>query len=131
MDSENIHQSEGGQPGKQPDKKGNLVACLGYCPALFFVPYIFNVEDEDEKTMNKTCGQQGLWLLIAFIAMNLIRSLFSYAYFYYSPVNVALNALNIILLAVTVIGMLRAYNGKVLVLPVVGKIDLIKKAMGN
>lgn len=113
--------------------KTNPVACIGYCPVLFFVPYLVHPDNEDENEMNRACGIQGLWMLIAFVILNLLRTIVSYLYLpgLYGPLKIAFTIVNVILLVVTVIGMLRAYNGKVMRLPVVGKIDLIKKAMGN
>lgn len=122
------------QDEKKPDApKGNMTACLGYCPVLFVVPYLVPSDNEEENKLNRLCGQQGLWLLLAFLALNILRTLLSYLYLpgLHGPVSVVITVLNVVLLGVTAIGMMRAYNGKVLCLPIVGKIDLIKKAMGK
>lgn len=133
MEKQDIDQVKATDEKAESPKKGNVTACLGYCPVLFVVPYLIHAESEEEDKMNRLCGQQGLWLLLAFIVLNMLRTVFSYIYMpgLQGPVNIAITVINIILLVTTVIGMMRAYNGKVLCLPVVGKIDLIKKAMGN
>lgn len=33
--------------------KTNPVACIGYCPVLFFVPYLVHPDNEDENEMNR------------------------------------------------------------------------------
>lgn len=130
-ETKSVPEEEKSNSGKKG--KTNPVACMGYCPVLFFVPYLVHPDNEDENKMNRTCGTQGLWLLLAFVALNLLRTIVSYLYLpgLYGPLKIAFTVVNVVLLVVTVIGMLRAYNGKAMRLPVVGKIDLIKKAMGD
>lgn len=60
-------QNENNRPEMPKEKAKNPVACMGYCPHLFFVPFIVKNEcDEDE---NRTAALQGFWLLLVFIAI--------------------------------------------------------------
>lgn len=66
-------QNENNRPEMPKEKAKNPVACMGYCPHLFFVPFIVKNEcDEDE---NRTAALQGFWLLLVFIAIAIISSI--------------------------------------------------------
>lgn len=117
-------QNENNRPEMPKEKVKNPVACMGYCPLLFFVPFIVKNEcDEDE---NRTAALQGFWLLLVFVAIAIISSILKV--FLYGQAlqlaNIIFSVINIALGAVTVLAMVRGYNRKKTVLPVLGHIDL-------
>lgn len=101
-------------PDPQDVAANKIVAMVSWIGILFWLPMV----SCPASPFAKHCSSQGLLLLIASIASTVIH--------WIPIIGFVAYALDLAILAMTVIGMLAAYNGDAYEIPVVGSIQLLK-----
>ena len=109
------------------EKHGNLLACLGWCPALFFVPLLTNSDETAKYNANQ--GALSLCLLIVVNLLDKFGGIFPYEI--QKVFHIIMLVLSAAIVLAIVIGMVRGYNNHRFEFPVIGKIDLFKAIKGN
>lgn len=110
-------------PSKKTDK--NLLAAMGYCPILFFVPLL-----SKENEVAKQCSNQGLLLLISFMAIRIVQAVIGMILKY--PAILVVDWLFVVMQMVLgfcmAIGMVTGYEqNDVYELPIIGHINVLEK----
>lgn len=108
----------------------NLIACLAFCPALFFVPFLTG--DAKNNEVAKNSMNQGLLSLIILICVNILSAviaLFPYAIMKIG--NLVVMIFSLCMTALIIVGMIRAYHNTIFKLPVIGDVDLFQKMKGK
>ncbi len=108
----------------------NVMACLAFCPALFFIPFLTNDAKNNEVAQNSM--NQGLLGLIVLICVNLLNTVVGLLpYSIMRIANIIIVVLSLCILGLIIVGMVRAYNNKIFKLPIIGNIDIFKKIKGE
>ncbi len=119
-------QSQSSVQPQSPAAENNWMACLAYCPALFFVPILTGDAQKNEVTRNSV--NQGLMCLIMLVCINLLNRLFSLLPYRVSRIfDILITPLSLAVLAFVIVGMVQGYKNKIFKLPLIGDIDLIQK----
>lgn len=108
------------------DSEKNVLACLAYCPVLFFIPFLTGDANKSEVAYNSM--NQGLLGLIVLICINLLNAMVRLLP--YSIMGIAhwvITVLSLGVVALIIIGMVRAYNNTIFKLPLIGHIDIFQK----
>ncbi len=114
----------------QPAAEKNLMACLGYCPVLFFIPALTG--DANKSEVTHSCMNQGLLALITLVCIRLLNLVVDLLPYGISKIlNVVIVVFSLAVAVLIVIGMVRAYNNTVFKLPLIGDIDIFKKIKGE
>lgn len=95
------------------------VALLGYFGILFLIPLLASPDSKFARFH----ANQGLVLFLACVVMEIASGIVGWI-----PVLgwLAALAINVALIALAIMGMVNAYNGKAKELPIIGKFQLIK-----
>lgn len=127
--TETVNANTAEQP-QAPASETNVMACIAYCPALFFVPFLTGDSSKNEVARNSM--NQGLLSLIVLVCINLLNTVMGlFPYSIAKIGNIVIMVLSLAMLALIIVGMVRAYNNKIFKLPVIGHIDLFKKIKGE
>lgn len=104
------------QPDPADVEKNKVMAILAYIYILFLVPLL---AAKDSK-FAMYHANQGLVLFLLAVAVNIVSSVVFFLSFLLLPIG------NLLVIVLMVIGILNAYNGKQVPLPLIGSIQLIK-----
>lgn len=107
---------QGNQTFTQEDINQNkTIAALAYL--IFFLPMLA----AKDSAFAKFHGNQGLWLFLGYVAVNIVGSILPYGLWFI--VTIA----DLVLLVFGIIAVINTLNGKAQTLPFVGHINLINK----
>ena len=126
---EPVQPKETEQP-KAPAAKTNVMACIAFCPALFFVPFLTGDTSKNEVARNSM--NQGFLSLLVLICINLLNAVVGlFPYGIAKVGNIVITVLSLAMLVLIIVGMVRSYNDKIFKLPLIGHIDIFKKIKGE
>lgn len=105
---------------------GKIMSILAYFGILFFLPLVVC----PQSRFGRFHANQGLLVLICYIIAGVISGIFSAIIPWYSVVHFLVPLISIILwipcVALFIIGLINAINGKAKELPLIGKIRIIR-----
>lgn len=112
----------------------NLICALAFVPILFWLPLVA----EQKNSLGKNAANQGLWLLIIGVAINVIQSIVRSLFHWYGGfifnivgglfsglLGLVFGMVNIALIVCMVIGFIHTYKGEKYEVPFLGKVTLI------
>lgn len=126
---ETFNANTAAQP-QAPAAKNNLMACIAYCPALFFVPFLTGDSSKNEVARNSM--NQGFLCLLMLICVNLMNTVISLLPYSIARIgNIMIMVLSLVITVFVIVGMVRGYNNKIFKLPLIGHIDIFQKIKGE
>lgn len=97
-------------------ESSKAVSLLAYIPCLFFLPLVVH----PDSRFGKFHANQGLVLLLFWAVIDTVLHLIPFLGWFLSKI------FSLLMFLITVLGMLRAYGGKAIPLPIIGGIQIIK-----